>query len=225
MWEKENPEELRLLKLLGEFQQLLADALNSLSGKEPKPTPENQYLSWMATAINRAADGYLFVRSSGRVDASKLLIRPILEALFFGAAVMNQKGFLYQKAFAEKGEDMRLVSSGKVTKPAIEQALAGYRAIVQKQEPRYPFKHEAATAREAARIAGMLPVYDRAYRIYCHYTHGALNAVAGEFDEMTDSLDTSIVLWSVFLMLEFMKTHTPATVPDLGPLRAKLPNF
>jgi hypothetical protein len=69
-------DEIQLLELLKQVQKILADALKSLGGKSP-PTPESNYLSRAAVSVNKAADGYLYLRESGRVSAgAALCLRP-----------------------------------------------------------------------------------------------------------------------------------------------------
>ena len=74
------PIEIEFLKLLKELQPIIVKALNSLAGKKPA-NAGSKYLGIIAKTINRASDGYLFLRESGRMDASKLMIRPALEAV------------------------------------------------------------------------------------------------------------------------------------------------
>ena len=93
--------------LLTEVQQLLAHSLNSLGGKSPA-TGEAAYLGWAAVSVNRAAEGYLWLRESGRVAASKLLVRPALEATFSAIAVIKKHGFLLRKAYSEWEEDKKM---------------------------------------------------------------------------------------------------------------------
>jgi hypothetical protein len=66
------PTEIEFLKLLKELQPNLVNALNSLAGKKPANL-SSSYLGRIAVTVNRASDGYLLLRESGRMDASKLL--------------------------------------------------------------------------------------------------------------------------------------------------------
>src|SRR6266481_642488 len=94
------PKEVQLLGLLKDVQRLLADALKSLEGQSLSPGGP-AYLVWAAVSVDKAAEGYLWLRESGRVAASKLLIRPALEATFSGIAATKTPGFLFRKAYSE----------------------------------------------------------------------------------------------------------------------------
>ena len=216
------PEELQLLELLKEVQHVLAHAVDSLGGKSP-PTPEAGYLGWAAVAVNRAAEGYLWLRESGRVAASKLLVRPALEATFAGTAVIKKHGFLFRKAYSEWEEENKMSVTDAARKKIANQTLENLKRAFRQNSPGYPVQCKRASVRDTAEIAGLLANYEGAYRIYCQFTHGALRAVRGGLDDITDACDTPIVAWCVLVMLDQLGKHTPAQVPDLTPFRKRLP--
>jgi hypothetical protein len=78
------------------------------------------------------------------------------------------------------------------------------------------------TVEEAARTAGLQSVYEKAYRVYCQFTHGAMRGVMGDLDEATDSSDTRFIVLSSMKMLELLQAHTAATVPDLESFKDQL---
>jgi hypothetical protein len=41
-------------------------------------------------------------------------------------------------------------------------------------------------------------------------------------DDATDAIDTDIVGWCVLMMLNQLREHTPAHVPDLEPFKKRL---
>jgi Family of unknown function (DUF5677) len=213
-------EEVQLLKLLKQVQKILAKALNSLGGKSP-PSPESNYLSRAAISVNKAADGYLYLRKSGRVDASKLLVRPALEATFSGIAVIKKPGFLFRKAYTEWKQDKKLYAKNAAEKLAAEHALNKLVQIIEKANPNSPIKREEVTMYDAAEAAELLENYD-AYRVYCQFTHGAMRAVLGELSKQTDKIDTKIVIWCVIMILDHLKEKTPAQIPCLSSLKKKL---
>lgn len=206
---------MRLLELLNKVQPILADALNSMGGKI-QPKPESEYLSWSAVSVNHSAGGFLYLRESGRVRASKLLVRPALEATFSGIAAVNDRDFLFRKAYTELCEDKKLFANGEDNKKAVELALEGLKGAFRQNCSEYPIKCETVSVWETAKMAGLLPVYETSYRLYCQYTHGAMRAVTGQLDETTDTADTSTVIWCVLKMLEHLKQHSPAQVPDIS---------
>ncbi len=216
------PEEVQLLGLLSEVQHVLADALNSLGGKSP-PTAESAYLGWSAVSVNRAAEGYLWLRESGRVAASKLLVRPALEATFSGTAVIKKPGLLFRKAYSEWEEDKKMFAHDSAGKAAANLALDDLKRVFEQESPGYPAECKRVTVRDTADMAGLLATYDCAYRIYCQFTHGAMRAVLGHLDEATNTVDTKIVVWCVLMLLDQLREHTPAQLPDLAPFRTRLP--
>lgn len=218
------PEELRLLKLLGEVRPLLATALDSLGGQTP-PTPEAHYLSWTAVTVNHAAGGYLSLRESGRVHASKLLVRPALEAVFSGIAAIKSSEFLFRKAYSEWLEDRKLLAIDGVAHAAMETPLRELEQKFQQHCPTRPMKREKLSVFQTAELAGLLPVYEGPYRIYCQFTHGALRAATGGLNEGTDDCDTRIIVWCVLTMLEHLQKHTPAEVPELTRFVKELDNI
>ena len=78
------------LQLLKEMQLCLAGVLNSLGGKSGAGLFEH-YLFYSSAHANRAAEGFIVLRSSGRIDASKHFVRPAIEIMFKQQAVLNSK--------------------------------------------------------------------------------------------------------------------------------------
>ena len=212
--------EVSLLELLEKVQKILADGLNSLGGKSPA-TPEAHYLSWAAVFVNRAVDGYLHLRKSGRVHASKLLVRPALEAIFSGMAVIKKPGFLFQKAYSEWLEDKKLFVNDEGGEAEANLALDNLKRAFKKKFPNYSPKCKKVNVRDAAEAAGLTNNYE-AYKVYCQFTHGAMRTVFGNLDRQTDNIDTKTVIWCALIMLDQLKEKTPAQVPDLTPFKKEL---
>ena len=214
-------EEIGHLGLLRDVQQLLAHALNALGGRSPA-TAEAAYLEKAAVNVNRAAEGYLWLRESCRVAASKLLVRPALEATFSAVAVVKRPGFLFRKAYSEWEEDKKMFVRDAAGVKEATKAIEYLKRAFQQRSPGYPVACKRVTVRDAADVAGFLENYESAYRIYCQFTHGAMRAVLGHLDDTTDTIDTPIVSWCVFQMLDHLQTDTPAQIPDLVPFRKRL---
>lgn len=70
----ENPE-ATWLELVSDMQVELADALSSLTGKQHEGL-QDVFPIYSAAHINRTLDGYILLRRSSRIDASKLLNPP-----------------------------------------------------------------------------------------------------------------------------------------------------
>jgi hypothetical protein len=215
------PIEIEFLKLLKKLQPVFVKALNSLDGKKPSDA-RSSYLGRIAKTVNRASDGYLWLRESGRMDASKLLIRPALEAVFCGIAAIKNKDFLFRKAYSEWEEDKKLFAKDAAGKKDADEYLKHLHVEFQKHNPAYPVNLKIISIRDTAEMAELLPVYEYAYRIYCKYTHSAMRAVSGNLDQVTDLHDTPTIVWCVLHMLAQLKQYTPAEIPDLEAFNQKL---
>jgi hypothetical protein len=214
------PEELEVLKLLKELQTILAEALDSLAGLTPSSL-EARYVSDAAMSVNFAADAYRLLREAGRVHASKLMIRPMIEAVITATAVVTKKGFLFRKAFTEFSEMEKLYektpANVATAKAKLEQLKKQFR-----KEPNYPIECKKVDARYTAEVAGLVLLYDSAYRIYCEFTHNAVRAIRGSLNETTDPVDTTMVILALGVMLNQLKQLTPAKVPDLTPFNERI---
>jgi hypothetical protein len=213
-------EEKQLLTLLGKLQSLLTDAVNSLDTK--KLTPETRYLSICAITVNQAAGGHFILRERQQIYASKFLIRPILEATISAGAVMKKHGFLYRKAYSEILEEKKNFPKDSQTDAHFELLLKELKDFFKKYDSSYPIEDKEVKLRYAAELAEMLPLYEVAYRTYCKFTHGGINAALGQLNKMTYDLDTQFVVRLVFMMLEQLQKHTHAQIPDLQPFRIQL---
>jgi len=207
-----DPKEIQLLGLLKDAQRVLDDALNSLGGKPLTPDPK--YLAWEALHVTRAAKGYLLLRESGLVPASKLLVRPALEATIWGTAVINEPGFLFRILYTALDREKRPVANNR--------ALADLKLAATQANPSCPIKSEQVYIREAAEVAKLPEAYAAVYGIYCKFTHGDMEAVQGLLDKATDPIDTDVMLWCVLVMLKQLRDHTLAQVPNLEPFGKRL---
>jgi hypothetical protein len=214
------PEETELLKLIKELQAILAAALNSLAGKTPA-TLESRYISDAAISVNHAADAYLLLREAGRVHASKLMIRPMIDVVISSTAVIKKRGFLFRKAYSEFLE-MKKTYDKTPANEARENAYLDNLKHKFQEEPGYPIVCKRVDARYTAEVAGLLQAYDTAYRIYCEFTHSAVRAVRGYLDNATDPIDTTMVIWAVSAMLNHLQAITPANIPDLRPFNNQI---
>jgi hypothetical protein len=216
------PDEIKLLALLKEVQATLAAAADSLNDSAPPPTTvDSQYLQFAAHFVSRAVDGYAVLREAYRVDASKLFVRPVLEIIFAAVAIMKNKGILTRKAISECEDEIKMVSD-PIAKATARQDLEAFKKRFSFSNPSYPVDWTPIRIVELAAEAGMETVYNTTYRTYCKFTHGALAAIAGDFNEVTDLKDTQILITCVMMMLDLLKEHTPAQLPELTSLRTRL---
>ncbi len=214
------PEETALLNLLKELQPILMQALNSLAN-QVVPSAESRYLGDAAKSVNIASDAYIMLRESGRVHASKLMVRPMIEAVISAIAGLKKKGFLFRIAYTELSEIKKLypkTPENEATANAnLEQLKKRFR-----EEPGYPVECKCVDMRYTAEVAGLVETYDMAYRIYCEFTHSTVRAVRGSLDQMTDPIDTPMVIWAVRTTLDHLKVFTPANIPDLAPFNERI---
>ena len=208
--------EVRWLALLRDLQTSLATGLRSLEGK-PLPPGEPQYLAWSSVFVHKAADGYLWLRESGRVFASKLLVRPALEATLSAMAVLKKPGFLFRILYSELEKHKKMLRNNPAAIAEADQVLRDMEAAAKIARPGSPLERKQVDMAYTAKVAGHSVIYERTYRTYCKFTHGAMEAVRGHLDEATDSLDTDVVVWCVLMLLDELRQHTSAKVPDLEP--------
>ncbi|MEW6156562.1 MAG: DUF5677 domain-containing protein [Verrucomicrobiota bacterium] len=217
------PKECEHLKILKELQLHLADALDSLAGKDI-PSANSHYLSWAATFINKSADGYYWLRSSGRTDASNLLVRPTIEVVFYAVATMRERGFLLRKAYAEVADEKRFFANDANRLAEIDQDIEQFRRGLLAKEPGYPIDQRPLSVFDAARTAGpgFVALYETQYRLFCKFTHGALSAISGYYDAATNAVATKVMMWCTFTLLALLQEHTPSQVPNLKPYQDRL---
>jgi len=207
-----------MLGLLRELQIILSDAINSLEIKSIKSL-EGRYLTWAAVTINQTARGFIVLRETRNIEASKLLIRPIMEALLSATAVMQVRGFLFRKLYTELMEEKKLPRPKPATKAEVDIVLADYKNLFKGFDPNYPFEENKVSVKDAAEAAQMLPLYEVVYRTYCNFTHGAMLAATGQLNQATNDLDTHFVVSFMLAILDQLKGHTPAKIPDLDQYR------
>lgn len=73
---------------------------------------------------------------------------------------------------------------------------------------------------DAAAEIGVEAYYDSHYRGYCQYTHGALEAVSGSLDELTDPEDARVMLHSAMIALEAL-ADMGAKCPGIASFRER----
>ncbi len=174
------------LALLEDAQLELRDALNSLGGKRSNGLADH-FNGYSARLINNAAEGYIFLRESGRIDASKLLIRPAIEAMFRIVAIKNQPDLLYRIAYSEHLEDAKWARAaaaklGKNIEPELKQRWQETSDAYRNAFPHHNLVEKKLTLRDAAAAAGIDSYYDTYYRLYCQFTHAAFSASSGSLD-------------------------------------------
>lgn len=193
------------LQLVSEMQAELASALDSLTGKKHEGL-QDVFPIMSAGHINRALDGYILLRKAGRIDSSKLLIRPALEAAIKILAVKKQPDLLYRIAFSERLEDQKWLGAaarrqGKDYGPEDKRKWDEFTKAYSAHFPTHEMVEEKLSLWDAAVIAGIGDYYNSHYRLYCQFTHAAFRAVTHGLDEL-DTHDNQTMTLCALVGLE-----------------------
>jgi hypothetical protein len=206
------------------MQAELRDALNSLGGRQ-RDGLHDGYIGYSAGHINRAIEGYIFLRESGRFDASKLLVRTALEAVIRVHAVRQKPELLFRIAFTEFEEDKKWVRP--FNRPEIEDAIQAidrqwqeFRQAYHAKYPEHPFTEKGLTLRRAAELAGIDGYYDSHYRLYCRFTHAAFRASTGDFNEF-EAEDNRTMTLCAFATVDSL-VAIGAAAPHLPTLKERM---
>jgi len=186
--------EEKSLKLVEDFNTELVHALDSLGGKNTKGMIDT-YRFWCSKHLQRAVDGFAFLRRSGRVDGSKFLVRPAIEMAFRLEAARQHPDIYYRIAYEEYRQDKLLMQGEPQLLEQLEQNWDEFKNAFVKAFPSVPVPsvNDRLTIEHVAGKADMKSYYDAHYRIYCRYTHGALQGSTGNIDKATDPADNQII--------------------------------
>ena len=215
----------KALQLVSEVQQELAKALDSLGGNKHRGL-QDQFPFYSASHINRAVEGYVLLRQQSRLDASRLLIRPTIEAAIKILAVRKQPELLYQIAYSERLEDQKLIRKAtRSQRNGGEIALGQQRwdEFVKMYADHFPTHKRVdkkLSLRMAATVAGIEDYYDSAYRVYCQFTHAAFRAITGNLDDLYVHDNAAMGLCAL-TALEAVNL-LGAAIPDVELLRARM---
>ncbi len=198
--------ETRSLELLADTQAALSSALESITINEADPF--QRFKGHSCRYINVQADGYILLRSSGKRDASKTMIRPAIEAMLKILAVQKRPSALFQIAFKEHNDKSKTVNTiakkrGVDTSAALKKQ---WNETVEAYKTKYPdhdlieIEDKELSTKAAAVIAGLPEVYESQFRVYCNPTHGSYIAIM--MPRMTDLLDNLTMTDCVLHALE-----------------------
>jgi hypothetical protein len=187
------------LKLVEDFNDELARALNSLGGKKPAALVDT-YRFWSAKHLQRTVGGFAvlrrlsLIREPKLVESSKFLVRPAIEMAFRLQAVRLDPDMFYRIAHEEYRQDRQLVQDQPEPQEESDKNWEVFKAAFAKDYPTIPIPNlcprcDRLSIQRVAQKAGMKNYYDSHYRIYSRYTHGALHASTGNIDRATDRAD------------------------------------
>jgi hypothetical protein len=214
--------------LLRQMQRLLAGVLKSVEGKWGAGLFEH-YLVHSSGYINRGADAFIALRETGRVDASKLLVRPAMEMMFRQQAVLEHPELLYRMAYTERLEDRRLIlpvytRAGKDYERLDQRQWNEFSGKYSKQYPKHAREDKKLKLSDIAKAANMDGYYNSYYRLYCQFTHGSFRAMVGGL-KLSDSEDNPTVAACVLGALRALNIGVRVDVPELGVLQQRLFNL
>jgi hypothetical protein len=191
------------LKLVEDFDNELMHALDSLGGTKPSGLLDT-YRFWSAKHLQRAVDGFAFLRRLGRLDGSKFLVRPAIEMAFRLEAARQHPDLFYRIAHEEHRQDKHLMQGQPKLQEQSDKNWEGFRDAFAKEFPAIAIPNTDARLKIEciAGMAGMKSYYDSHYRIYCRYTHGALHASTGNIDKATDRADNQIMAVCALIALD-----------------------
>jgi Family of unknown function (DUF5677) len=214
------------LSIVSDFADELKAALDSLGGKDGEMF--EHYRLHAAKHIQRAVDGFVYLRKSGRFDASKFLVRPAIEVVFKLQAIERQPDLLYRIAFSEHLQDQRMARpAAERSNQLYDQATAdahwaSFSAKYQDKLPNHQFVEQELRIYETAEKANLAAYYDSHYRLYSQYTHGTFRAMTGSFDDLTDSEDGRVMALCAWVALEVL-ISIGAKSPNRDELVKRLP--
>ncbi len=201
-----NFDETKLLDLLRDLQAALGASLDSLGGKTSGGLVQS-YLVYSAIHTNKAVEGYINLRDSGRIDASKLLIRPALEACIRMLAVGGKPEMMFRIAFSEFGEDKKWARPlGQAESiAAIDQQWQDFKKTYAAKYPQHPLNETTLSLLDAAQSVGLEKYYDSHFRLYCRFTHAAFRAITGDLDNF-DPVDNRTMAFCTYVAIDVLRS-------------------
>jgi hypothetical protein len=194
------------LKLVDDFNDELKHALNSLGGTTPSGLLD-VFRFWSSKHLQRAADGFAFLRRSGRLDGSKFLVRPAIEMAFRLEAARQHPEIFYRIAHSEYRQESHLLQGQPQLQEQNDKNWERFKNAFVKEFPTVPIPNlcdrcDRLTIERIAEKAGMKPYYNAYYRIYSRYTHGAGHASSGNIDSVTDPADNRTIAICALVALD-----------------------
>lgn len=215
------------LELLRDVQRELANALNSL-GKQMITGALDKFIGFSGRHLNYAVEGYIQLRQANRVDASKLLVRPIIEFWFRLRAVFEKPELFYRIIFGEREKRstwLRAIArlgGAPFDESAEAQEWERFRQHCISAIERCDVLDKPVTVETLATAAGLQKYYDTHYRTYCMFTHGHLEAVIGNFNPMTDSEDNLVVCLAGIHVIQVLASIGATNLLATDPLSDRL---
>jgi Family of unknown function (DUF5677) len=218
--------EVVAMTLLSELQPAIGLALDSLGGKMTKGVEDLYYL-YASRHINIAVDAFILLRRDHRIDGARLLVRSALEAMLRLQAVRAKPYLLYRVLFTEALETDKWLGGvakrhGAPYTPVRDRdEWRAFKARCTSQFGAEKLQDVPLSSYDAAAAIGLQPYYDSHYRAYCQHTHGALEAISGNLDEVIDPEDSRVMLNSAMSALDAL-VGMDAECPSIESFRTRV---
>jgi hypothetical protein len=224
--------EKRSLKLVSDLQAELQTTLRGLTGHTRQGLYDG-YIVATAGLCNRMLDGYVVLRESSRIDASKFFIRPAIEVAFRLQAVQKKPELLFRFGYSEFEEDRKWLNAAKARGDAkaqvdvdkklkkLEDDWKIFKGKYQTKYPGHPLKEQVIKIIQIARDAGIEFYYDSHYRLYSQITHAALRVTTGTLN-ILDPHDNRAMALCALVSLDAIKSAVGVKVSNLDALRERL---
>jgi Family of unknown function (DUF5677) len=198
--------EEKSLKLVEDFNSELTHALDSLGGKKVNGLLDT-YRFWSSKHLQRAVDGFAFLRRAGRIDASKFLVRPAIEMMIRLEVARQHSDLFYGIARLEYLQDkhlLRIAGDDPQLQAQSDKTWEVFDSTFKREFPKIPVLNvdDKPSIEYLANKAKLKPFYDSHYRIYSRYTHGAVHASTGNIDKATDRADNQIIAVCALVALD-----------------------
>lgn len=201
--------EILSLQLANDLRDELVCVLKSLGGRESSGALD-KFIFYSGSQVNKAAEAYALLRQAHRVDACKLLVRPMIEMMFRTRAAAGKPHLFYRIILTERLKRNRWLQ-GAADRKGIKfdtaneaRDWAAFRAHCVSKVPNTDLSEKELSARAIAKAAGFLGYYDSFYAMYCTFTHGSLEAMTGGLDPVSDAYDNDTVALCIFSTIEVL---------------------
>lgn len=158
------------------------------------------------------------------MDASKLLVRPAIEALIKVRAVHKQPDLLFRIAYSEFLEKKKMITpaakrAGKDFSGKLESYWTTFKKAYAKQFPQHKLLEIKIRVQDLAGMTDLQHFYDTTYRIYCRFVHAVFEAIAES--SHTDSYDDMAMATCAYGALTFLSLRG-GQAPNMDSLRSRL---
>lgn len=193
------------MNIINDLRESLSTALDSLAEKTRNGIHEG-FKVFCAIHINRAADGFLALKGSGRIYAARMLIRPAMEPMFKLLAVKKDPSLLFRIACYEHEQDEKWArpfapGGSDEHKAAFQVKWESFKRSYAEAFPDHELCESSVDLRSLAAKAGVDPYYDTHYRLYCQYTHAALRATTDDLEEFSQE-DERVIGFALIVAIE-----------------------